>query len=235
MAQTRVSPKLDEVYQRYREAPSQELLSQLAERAQGLIYYFARFYGGQSEPSEDMIQCGYEGLLHAVKRFDPERGATFTTFAGHQILGRIRHHLREEAAFYRPATIKGLHSQVDAVITEILQQKGEVPSVSELAERLNVKEEGIIEVLRSGVVPLDELDLSRVRSRSLETFRLPVEDRLLLEQAIETLTDLQRRAIYLFFYYDLTQTQVGREIGVSQRQVSRLIKRGIKALAAFID
>jgi len=74
------------------------------------------------------------------------------------------------------------------------------------------------------------VDLSAVRTLHYEAFSLPIEDRILLEQSLESLTELQRKVVYLFFYKDLSQTEIGRMLGLPQRKVSRVVASSLKAL-----
>jgi RNA polymerase sigma-B factor len=104
---------------------------------------------------------------------------------------------------------------------------------------VNVTPEGVSELMKlfcdTDVLSLDagegeEVDVSAIKSLRYETFALPVEDRILLEQALESLTELQRKVIYLFFYKDLCQTEIGRKLGLSQRKTSRTVASAVKVL-----
>ena len=76
----------------------------------------------------------------------------------------------------------------------------------------------------------EEVDVSAIKSLRHETFSLPVEDRILLEQALESLNELQRKVVYLFFYKDLCQTEIGKKLGLSQRKTSRTVASAVKVL-----
>lgn len=80
----------------------------------------------------------------------------------------------------------------------------------------------------------DGPDLSAVKSLQYETFSLPIEDRILLEQSLEALTELQRKVVYLFFYKDLSQTEIGKRLGLPQRKISDIIARSTKNLARMM-
>ncbi len=220
---------LDEAHAVYRESPNEDTVRQLMEAGRGLIYHFARLYS-RDHPGDDMIQAGYEGLIKALKRYDPDKGASFTTYASHLIRGEIRHFLRDEASFYRPGCLVDLQSKVERFIDEETVKNGQPPDVETIAEALNVREEGVVEVMRAGLVPLDSVDLSKVRSIRYETFRLPVEDQVTLQQAIRGLSEIQRKVVDLLFYRDMTQEQAAQELGTNQRQVSRLLHRSLANL-----
>ncbi len=182
-----------------------------------------------------MIQAGYEGLIKALNRFDPGKGASFTTYASHLIRGEIRHYLRDEASFYRPGCLVDLQSRVERYIDEQTMINGEPPDVPTIAEALNVREDGVVEVMRSGLVPLDSVDLSKVRSLRYESFRLPLEDRVTLDQAIQGLSEIQRRVVDLLFYRDMTQQEAADELGTNQRQISRIMHRSLASLYELFE
>ena len=85
--------------------------------------------------------------------------------------------------------------------------------------------------MRAGLVSLDEVDIKKIQSLRYESFKLPIEDKLLLQQALARLTDLQRKVIYYLFFLDLTQTQTGKKLGLSQRAVSRVLHKSLQKMA----
>ncbi|RQD74731.1 MAG: sigma-70 family RNA polymerase sigma factor [Candidatus Syntrophonatronum acetioxidans] len=208
---------------------SQENLEKVMEEGSRLVNYFARLYGGKNF-QEDLVQSGFEGLLKAVKKFDHRRGVSFATYASHCIMGEIRHHLRRESKYYRPGCLTDLQSRVDRVIEERLKEGEELPTTGELAEILNVKEEGVIQVMQAGMVSLDEINWSEIKHQRHENFRLPIEDRLLLEESLDNLSSFQHKVIDLLFFQDLTQMEVAARLGISQRKVSRLKVKILKEM-----
>ncbi|MDW7651436.1 MAG: sigma-70 family RNA polymerase sigma factor [Bacillota bacterium] len=219
---------LERTYLEYREFGQEELLEDVVRAGRTLVCYFARLYTGGTE--DDVMQAGMEGLLKAVQRFDPDKGVTFITYAGHCIMGEIRHFLRKESSYYKPGCIADLQSRVDRFVEEILKERGTPPAMDEIAAGLNVKEEGIAEVMRAGLVSLDEVDVAKIKTLKYETFKLPIEDKLLVEQALKSLNELQKRVIYLLFYKDLTQTQAAKKLGISQRKVSRILHKSLQEM-----
>jgi len=214
----------------YQSTGDQECLDRVVEAGKRLVYHFANLYAPR-RPGEDLIQVGFEGLLKAVARFDPGRGVAFNTYASHCIMGEMRHLIRKEASFDRAGWAAELQSKVQQVVEDRLKKTGEAPSISEIAAAVNVREEGVIEAMRAGWVTLNELEISRVQSQRYESFCLPIEDKIVLEQAMNKLSSLQSKVIKLLFYRDLTQTEAAAELGVSQRQVSRLLRQSLDRLA----
>ncbi|HHX75638.1 MAG TPA: sigma-70 family RNA polymerase sigma factor [Firmicutes bacterium] len=223
---------LDSLYARYSRSGSDHDLAGLIAAAERLVRYFARLYTGGT--AEDVLQAGREGLMKAVRRFDAGRGVAFATYAAHCIMGEIRHHIRNEASYYRPGAIKDLQHKIDAYVEEVLKEKGKPPELAEIAESLNIKEEGIIEAMRAGLVSLEEVDLKQIQSLRYESFRLPIEDRIWLEEALSRLSKMQKKVVYLLYYKDLTQSQAGKMLGISQRSVSRILHKSLQKMAKMM-
>ncbi len=231
MAQTlkQNNETLDEAIHRYYISQTQKNLDNIIKASSGLIYYFIKLYGsGRSE--NDLYQVGVEGLLKAIKRYNRDNGASFTTFSGHCIMGEIRHFIRKEASYYTPGCITGLQYRVDKEIEIALAQTGKVPSITEIADKLNIKEESVTEVMRAGLVSFDDINTSLIANKRLETFRLPIEDKLVLAQAMNKLSEIQKKVIYLLFYKDMTQEQAATKLGVPQRKVSRIKEKSLQIL-----
>ncbi|MGI6659111.1 MAG: sigma-70 family RNA polymerase sigma factor [Dethiobacteraceae bacterium] len=220
---------LENTYQSYRQSAAQEDLLNLVQAGERLVRHFTRIYTGGL--AEDALQSGREGLLKAIRRFDPDKQVAFATYASHCIMGEIRHYLRKEASYYRPGSIKDLQNRVDRYVEQVIKERGEPPELEEIAEALNVKVEGVVQAMRAGLVSLDEVDIKKIQSLRYESFKLPIEDKLLLQQALARLTDLQRKVIYYLFFLDLTQTQTGKKLGLSQRAVSRVLHKSLQKMA----
>jgi RNA polymerase sigma-B factor len=213
---------------------SGENLQRLVEAGTRLVNYFAGLYApGYSR--DDVVQSGFEGLLKAVKRYDPERGVAFSTYAGHCIMGEIRHFLRKEAAFHRPGWAVELQGRVNQFIENTLKETGELPSVGQITAALNVREEGLLQVMRAGWVSIDEIDISKIHSQRYESFQLPIEDRIVLKQAIDNLSDIQRKVIAMLFYRDMTQNEAAEELGINQRKVSRILHKSLKLMKSVLN
>jgi len=172
------SLNIEAAMEAYLKSKDEFSLHKLAAAGTGLVHYFANIYApGQNK--EDLIQAGYEGLLKAAARYDRSRGVSFSTYAGHCIMGEMRHLIRREAAFDRPVWVAELQNRVNQVIEKHLQISGDIPSVAQIANELNVREEGVLQAMRAGWVSIDEIDISQIQSLRYESFNLPIEDRML--------------------------------------------------------
>ena len=171
-----------------------------------IVHCHARSSG---EPYEDLLQVGYVGLLKAVQGYQVESRARFGSYAYAMIDGELRHHHRDSRLMKQPRWARSLYSHISQATARLIDKLGRPPLIEEIAEEANVTLEGVREIMRlfheTDVSSLGEgVDLPAIRSQRYETFSLPIEDRIALEQALDSLSELQRRVVYLFFYKDLT-------------------------------
>lgn len=220
------SPALEQAAREYRLSRAPAALEKVVCCGEPLVRHFSRLYS-PGRRDEDLLQAGYEGLLIAAGRFDPEKETLFATYASHLIIGEIRREIKRRRAYRIPDQLASVQAAVLKATDQLLQEKGATPTLKEIAERVNVAEAGIVEAMQAGAVSLDEIDLSSIKSLRYESFRLPIEDLLTVRMALEKLGDLPRRVLELIFYRDLTQEQTARRLGTNQRRVSRLLNRGL--------
>ncbi len=198
-------------------------------------------------PSDDLVQVGYIGLLNAIAAFDPTRGAKFATYASYLVRGEIRHYLRDQRDTIRkPRWLQKLNSQIEQTVGKYVSETGRFPGLDELSQELNIEEEGLLEVLRTRevlrTISLEteeeggdlRVDRDRIRHRSHISFQLPIEDRVMLVEAMESLNSLQRKVLYYLFYTDLTQMEAAKRIGISQKHVSRVLASALAKLRGFM-
>ena len=228
------APDLNKASQKYLDTRDEEHLRQVMVAGSKLVHHFAKLFATGWQ-TEDVIQSGYEGLLKALGRFDPGRGVLFSTYAAHCIMGEIRHYMRKEASYVCPGAVAQLKGRINRMIDDYIKKNGEAPSLSQIAESVNVCEEGVIQAMRAGLISLEEIELHKIHIRKYESFCLPIEDRIALEQALAKLTELQQRVIYLLFYKDLTQTEAADDLGISQRSVSRVMRKSLKLLSRILS
>ncbi len=221
--------EVESAYREYREDPGEDSLTTVIQACQGLVFHYAKLYGG-GYCFEDLCQSGYEGLLKAIGNFDEGKGVKFATYASHCIIGEIRHYVRKERKYYSPGFLENYRSRMDEMILESLDDREEPLSEEDLAERLNLKPESVLPVMGAGLVHLGHLEMASIKARELESFTLPVEDKLLLSQLKYRLTDIQKDVIEMLFHEGMTQEEVAKELGISQRQVSRIKEKGLQRM-----
>src|SRR5918994_2828336 len=224
----------------YRERGDRRAVEQVLSMNVKILNHIVRRYASSSDESyEDLLQVGYVGMMKAVNGYKLDSEAKFSSYAYSMIEGEIKHHLRDTALVKRPRWARGLHARVSEATRRLTSELGRPPLIEEVAGEVNVTPEGVSELMKlfcdTDVMSLDggedgEADVSAIKSLRYETFSLPVEDRILLEQALESLNELQRKVVYLFFYKDLCQTEIGKKMGLSQRKTSRTVASAIKVL-----
>src|ERR671915_882415 len=224
----------------YRERGDRRAVEQILSRNVKILSHIVGKYVSSSDESyEDLLQVGYVGMMKAVNGYRLDSEAKFSSYAYAMIEGEIKHHLRDAALVKRPRWARSLHAKVSEATSRLTAELGRPPLIEEVASEVNVTPEGVSELMKlfcdTDVLSLDagedeEVDVSAIKSLQYETFSLPVEDRILLEQALESLTELQRKVVYLFFYKDLCQTEIGRKLGLSQRKTSRTMASAVKTL-----
>jgi len=197
--------------------------------AEQLVGYYASLYS-PGKIDEDVRQAGYEGLLKALYRYNPAYKTMFSTYASHCIIGEIRHELRDRGPFKVPDWMKGLQARVINATEELAQKNGSMPTLADIANHVNVAEEGIIEAMQAGCVSLSEIDITKLKHIRYENFKLPIEDRIAVQMSLEKMDRLQRDVIKMIYYEGLTQQEAARKLGLNQRKVSRLLNKGLKEM-----
>lgn len=194
-----------------------------------ILHHIVRRYSNSSgEPHEDLLQVGYVGLIKAVNGYRMDSQAKFSSYAYSMIDGELRHHFRDTAMVKKPRWARSLGSRISESTTRLTGEFGRPQLIEEIARDVNVTPEGIAEVTKlfvdTNVSFLDAPglgsdcdegpNLAAVKSLQYEAFSLPIEDRILLEQGLESLTELQQRVVYLSFYKNLSQTEGGERLGL---------------------
>jgi RNA polymerase sigma-B factor len=215
----------------------------LVERYLPLAKRLARRYGRSSEPIDDLQQVASLGLLKAIERYDPDRGTAFASFALPTILGEIRRYFRDcgwSVHVPRGAQERALRVQQ---AQQQLTNATRAPTVSELMEYLELDRGQVLDALRA-VEAYETLSLDAPCSGEeddnaasyLETIGdddgeyRQVELRVAIATALEQLDERERVVVRLRFVNDLSQTQIAARMGVSQMQVSRLLRRALDTL-----
>lgn len=222
---------------------SLELRDALVVKHMPLVKRVAAHYARQPDQRDDLIQVGYVGLIKAVENFRPDYGVPFEAYARPVIAGEIAHYLRDQAPLLKPPRwYRGLNVKLHATRDELIAKLQREPTTEEIAEAMNVTVEGVEEIMKMRAAynlmslspgaesPEAQVRLEAIRSKRHMTFQLPVEDRVALDMALEQLASFERRVIYLFFYMDLTQTEVAERLGSTQRQISRVLARTLQKM-----
>ncbi len=200
----------------------------------GLVHHVARHYRSHAE-FEDLLQAGMEGLIFAVDHFDSDLGNEFSTYAVPCIRGSIQHHLRDRISSIRiPGRLQDLALKVSRAIDELTQTHATAPTISSIAGHLGISVESVLAALEvnqtRAMMSTDDESLRMVES-SLEDSNLQeFESRESVLQALRALPKLEQKIVLLRFYENLTQTQIAKELNISQMQVSRILARTLTTL-----
>jgi RNA polymerase sigma-B factor len=220
----------------------------LVERFMPLARSLARRYDRSSEPFDDLLQVACLGLVKAVDRFDVERGHAFASFAVPTILGELKRYFRDSGwTVHVPRGPQELALKVEEAQQRLTLRSGRAPTVSEIAEYLEITIEDVLGALQAAQAydalsldaprPLRDGD-SETYGESLgeedDRFEL-VEADVTVAEALRHLPDRERRVLQLRFVEDLTQTEIAKRVGVSQMQVSRLLRRALERLREITD
>ncbi|WP_432825349.1 RNA polymerase sigma factor SigF [Dactylosporangium sp. CA-092794] len=211
-----------------------------------LAEYLARRFRNRGEQFDDLVQVANLGLIKSVDGFDPTRGAAFTSYAIPMIVGELKRHFRDKGWDVRvPRRLQELRLEIGKVSGDLAQQLGRSPTVTDLAERLGVSEEEVIEGLDCGqayrALSLDAPvgdggdgganglgDLLGGEDADMAN----VENREALRPLLAKLPEREQRIIAMRFHGNLTQSQIAAELGISQMHVSRLLAGALRALRA---
>ncbi|MER5767897.1 SigB/SigF/SigG family RNA polymerase sigma factor [Streptomyces sp. NPDC001985] len=207
-----------------------------------LVRFAARRFGGRPEPMEDIVQAGTVGLIKAVNRFDPALGVDFAGFALPTVTGEIKRFFRDTGwAVHVPRRLQELRIELARATEALEQERGHRPGTAELAERLRLPEAEVTEgeraanahAARSLDAPLREEEITGPLARRLgaeEGAYDTVECLVSLKPLIAALGERDRLLLSLRFGQELTQSEIGARLGVSQMQVSRLLARVLTRL-----
>jgi RNA polymerase sigma-B factor len=221
---------------------------QLVQRYLPLARRLARRYQHTDEPIDDLVQVASVGLLKAVDHFDSTREVMFSSYAVPTILGEIKRHFRDRTWSVRvPRDLQELALRVDQTVTRLSHGRRRSPSVGEIARAVEASEEQVLEALEAmGAYRASSLDAPRAgREDDGESVAEGLgaddqgfdraEQRATLAPLMGRISEREQTVLRLRFAEDLTQAEIGERIGVSQMQVSRLIRQALARLRADVD
>lgn len=240
--------KTHELFRRYKQDGDMDAREQLVMSHLNLVRFLANKFKNRGEPLDDLMQVGYLGLLKAIDRFDPDRGLEFTTFATPTIMGEIKRHFRDKGWSVRvPRRLQELSAKVNQATDALTAKLQRSPRIEEIADHLGASVDEVLEAMESSSayssVPLeapsgsDSDDAPSIMDRyAAEDNDLAVtDDRMIIEEALAGFSPREREVIELRFLQGLTQIEIATRLGISQVQVSRLLRRTLKKIQDKID
>jgi len=230
--------------------PNKEISDSQILKYKPLVKNIAYKFKNSGEPLEDLEQLGYIGLINAMNLYNRQRKVKFETYASWFISGEIRHYIRDKhQAIKIPHWITELNRRIDEFIVKYKEETKQIPSIKKIAEKFNLTEEGLKEVLKARdvvhIVSIDQENrnydfneypvLEKIKNNHYQSFKFPIEDLIALEVAVNKLKNLQRKVIECIFVKDLTQTKAAKKLAISQRQVSRIKNEALKSLKKELE
>jgi RNA polymerase sigma-B factor len=222
----------------------------LFESFKPLARSLARRYASTREPMDDLTQVAYLGLINAIERFDPTRGNRFAAFAVPTILGELRRYFRDTAwAVHVPRGAQERSLEVEQATGQLTSDSGHAPTVGEIAQYLECDHEQVLEAMQvrqaRNSVSLDaprpgagdeEDSESRVSTIGAEDegYEL-VEDGAAVAHALGSLAPRERRILQLRFVEEMTQSEIAEQIGLSQMQISRVLRQSLERMQRIAE
>lgn len=220
-----------------------EILEEIIDRNRKLIYKIAYKYKNSRHNMDDILQMAYTGLLVAANRFKKENNNKFSTFAFYCIKGEILHNLRDTNLIKLPRWLQKLNTLFNRFVIDFESNNGRYPTKEEISSGINVSIESVDEILKARQITIynkdsdnqynhdeDLIDRSLIKSRSPKSFELVMEDKILLWDAVDRLKGLNKKILVLKYIFGLSQEEIGKKMGISQRNVSRNIKDSLEKI-----
>jgi RNA polymerase sigma-B factor len=219
----------------------------LVDRYQKLVRSCVRQYRGSPEPAEDLMQVGYVGLLKAINNYDPEVGDSLSAYAQPCISGEIKRHFRDKRwQIHVRRSAQELLLELRKATEELTQQLGRSPEEAELAERLGVSRDDMQEARQADLVfstysldaPMSDRDDPALLADMLGDDDPDVAHTIDMEAVNkhwDELPEREQRILVMRFYGNLTQTEIGERLGISQMHVSRLIRNSLDRIRQELE
>ena len=237
-----------ELFRLYKEEGDEEAREQLIVSHLNLVRFLAAKFKNRGEPLDDLMQVGTIGLIKAIDRFDPARGLEFTTFATPTIMGEIKRHFRDKGWSVRvPRRLQELSAKVNQATDDLTRELQRSPSVEEVAARVGSSVDEVLEAMESSSayssVPLegtgagDEDDTPSVIDHyaTEDADLASLDDRMAIEDAIAELTPREQEIVRMRFNEGLTQVEIAEKLGISQVQVSRMLRKVLREFQDRLD
>ena len=219
---------------------SREAKEILVERNLGLIRSVLRGFMNRGYESDDLFQIGSMGLLKAIDKFDHSFGVRFSTYAVPMIVGEIKRFLRDDGLIKVSRSLKQTAAEAKGIEESLFKEFGREPTIEEIAEKMEMPKEDIVMALEASYQPeylhsiihqsdgaplylIDKISNEPEDSRDMV-------DSIILKDMLSSLKPRDRQVIILRYFKDQTQTEVAKQLGISQVQVSRIEKKIIEEM-----
>ena len=238
--------EFEQIFVRWKETNDPRLRERLILMNRSMVMFLARRFADRGELFEDVLQVGMLGLIYALDGYDLNRGVKFSTFAIPTISGEIRRYFRDKVSGMRvPRGLQELHATLQIRIEELTQQLDRAPTYAEIAFSLKIEVEQVVEAMELGVaiepLSIDERYYGEESATIAESVGAPdpqlhaYEEHAALQAALEKLPAQERRVLELSFFEGHSQSEIARQMNVSQMHISRLMRRSLSQLKQLLE
>ncbi|HEV7918841.1 MAG TPA: SigB/SigF/SigG family RNA polymerase sigma factor [Solirubrobacterales bacterium] len=225
---------------RYKDDGDQHARDALVDLMLPWVRRIALRYVNRGHDLDDLIQVGCVGLLKAIERFDFGRGTQLSTFAEPNVSGEIKRYFRDHGWTVRPPRdLQELNAGVTKAIDTLTSRHQRTPTISEIADFMNSSTDDVLEAIHAGAgyesAPLateEEPESTHSALASVDKSLARTELRATLHQGMETLSERDKLIVHMRFFEDLTQSEIAEAVGVSQMQVSRILRSSLQKIRA---
>jgi len=242
------NPNIYRLFKKYKNTKNSEARERIILLYESLIKYLANKYSNRGIQVEELVSIGNVALIRAIERYKPNNGASFTTYVSNVILGEIRHFFREQGWGLRvPRQLQENYLRINKVIEELTHKLNKSPTIPEIAAKVKLSEEKVLEAIEVGDVynPISidaEYEFNNGGNTKIVNF-LGKEDKELkriinkidVEEVLDRLGKRERLIIILYYYQGLNQREIAKKLGISQMHVSRLQRQAMESLKRLLD
>jgi RNA polymerase sigma-B factor len=227
---------LRDSFDRYSMSRDPALRDEIAGHTLWLASRGARRFADRGEPFDDLVQVARIGLLNAIDRFDPEHGVPFGAYATPTIMGELRRYFRDHTwGVHVSRRAKDLRPAVNTATETLSKELLRSPRISEIAERMKIPEEAVIEALEANnAYRARPLDQSGNSTPTIDSNLEAVLNKEVIAGLLDSLRPRQRQILRLRFFDELSQAQIAEQIGTSQVHVGRLIASSLAELRSHL-
>lgn len=220
-------------------------MTKLLNDNQGLIWSIVKRFTGRNFETDDLYQIGCMGFIKAVKRFNTNFDVQFSTYAVPYILGEIKKYIRDDGMIKISRSVKELGVRIKQLQNEYIKKHQEEMTINQIAEELEVDKEEIIFAMEAqrpveSIYQEEKNDDNNKRElidkiQVLDSQETNIINNMVLKQVVNELNVRERQIIILRFYREKTQTEVGKMLGISQVQVSRIEKSVLEKMKQKLE
>lgn len=234
------------LFNRYKKCPSIANRNYIVKKYMYLAEILSKKFLNRGADYEDVYQVACLALIKAVKRFKPEKGVKFTSFATPTIVGELKRFFRDKGSAIRvPRRIYESYQKINKAREFLTNKHERVPKVNEISAYLNMTEENVLEIMESwNVYSIQSFDRNIYHDDNMEMHEYigiedsvyeKIENRDFLEKAIEKLNEDEKKFIKMRYTRSMTQKKIADKLGVSQMYISRLERKLLKRFRSVLN